>query len=93
MAIQSFSCSDTEHLFTTGTTVKFNSIQRPTERKLVSLNAAVALKDLQSPPGNKLHALTGDRAGQHAIRINDQYRICFTWTQAGPENVEIIDYH
>jgi len=57
------------------------------------LDAAKVLQDLRSPPGNKLHALTDDRDGQHAIRINDQYRICFIWTVAGPEKVEITDYH
>jgi toxin HigB-1 len=62
-------------------------------RKLGFLDAAVALDVLRSPPGNRLHALDGDRAGQHAIRINDQFRICFRWTVAGPEAVEIVDYH
>ncbi len=57
------------------------------------LDTAVTLEDLKSPPGNKLHALTQDRKGQHAIRINDQFRICFRWTNAGPEDVEIVDYH
>ena len=57
------------------------------------LDAAVALKDLAVPPGNRLEALKADRAGQHSIRINDQYRICFVWTDDGPENVEIVDYH
>jgi proteic killer suppression protein len=62
-------------------------------RKLDLLDAAGALSDLRVPPGNRLHALSGDRVGQHAIRINDQYRVCFVWTPAGPEQVEIIDYH
>lgn len=57
------------------------------------LNAAVELKDLRSPPGNMLEALKGDRAGQHSIRINDQFPICFIWTEAGPEFVDIVDYH
>jgi proteic killer suppression protein len=57
------------------------------------IQIAVALADLRTPPGNRLHALTGDRDGQHAIRINDQYRVCFTWTDLGAENVEIVDYH
>ena len=62
-------------------------------RKLGYLNAAVGLDDLRSPRGNKLHALTKDRAGQHAIWVNDQYRVCFVWTPEGPKDVEITDYH
>ena len=57
------------------------------------LDDAVELRDLKSPPGNRLEALSGDRAGQHSIRINDQWRLCFVWTDAGPKNVEIVDYH
>lgn len=93
MAIQSFSCTETKTLFTTGSTTKFTAIQRTAERKLVMLDTAKMLKDLKSPLGNKLHALTEDRVGQHAIRINNQYRICFIWTPAGPTQVEITDYH
>jgi len=93
MTIQNFVCSDTENFFNTGSTAKFTAIQRTAERKLAMLDAAKVLQDLRSPPGNKLHALTDDRDGQHAIRINDQYRICFVWTAAGPEKVEITDYH
>ncbi|MDT0630339.1 type II toxin-antitoxin system RelE/ParE family toxin [Rubrivirga sp. S365] len=62
-------------------------------RRLDYLDAAARLDDLRVPPGNRLHPLTGDRAGQHAIRINDQYRICFVWTPNGPSRVEITDYH
>ena len=62
-------------------------------RKLAHLNAAAVLTDLRAPPGNRLEALKGDRAGQHSIRINDQYRVCFAWTEQGPEGVEIVDYH
>jgi len=62
-------------------------------RKLTMLNYATSLDDLRSPPGNRLEALKGDRNGQHSIRINDQWRICFVWTSAGPERVEITDYH
>ena len=62
-------------------------------RKLGMLDAAPTLRSLMVPPGNKLHALKGDRAGQHAVRINDQFRICFVWTDNGPTNVEIVDYH
>jgi len=68
-------------------------LQRPAQRKLRLLNAADALNDLRVPPGNRLEQLVGDRAGQHSIRINDQYRICFTWTPSGPAGVEITDYH
>lgn len=62
-------------------------------KKLAMLDAAADLDDLRSPPGNRLEALRGDRKGQHSIRINDQWRICFRWTDAGPESVEIVDYH
>jgi proteic killer suppression protein len=62
-------------------------------RKLVILDAADALDDLRVPPGNRLEKLQGDRAGQHSIRINQQWRICFEWTAAGPREVEIVDYH
>ena len=62
-------------------------------RKLDQLDSAVVLEDLRVPPGNRLEALTGNRKGQHSIRINDQYRICFEWTDTGPTNVEITDYH
>ena len=62
-------------------------------RKLAMLNQAARLDDLRVPPGNRLEALTGDRAGQHSIRVNDQFRVCFRWTDAGPEEVEIVDYH
>ena len=62
-------------------------------RKLLMLDAAETLADLRVPPGNRLEALKGDRAGQHSIRVNDQWRICFTWTPAGAADVEITDYH
>lgn len=62
-------------------------------RKLAVLDQAADLNDLRAPPGNRLHPLTHDRIGQHAIRINDQYRICFRWTEHGPADVEIVDYH
>jgi len=68
-------------------------IQRAALRKLRQLGSAASLDDLRVPPGNRLEALHGDRAGQHSIRINDQWRICFVWTDAGPEEVEIVDYH
>jgi proteic killer suppression protein len=62
-------------------------------RKLAMLNQAARLDDLRVPPGNRLEALTGDRVGQHSVRVNDQFRVCFRWTDAGPEDVEIVDYH
>jgi proteic killer suppression protein len=68
-------------------------IERAALRKLVMLDAAESLEDLRVPPGNRLELLRGDRAGQHSIRINQQWRICFVWTDAGPQNVEIVDYH
>lgn len=66
---------------------------RVARRKLRYLNAAGDLADLRSPPGNRLEALVGDRKGQHSIRINDQFRVCFVWTAEGPAEVEIVDYH
>ena len=66
---------------------------RVARRKLDQLDAASRLEDLRVPPGNRLEPLKGDRRGQHSIRINDQHRICFTWTDAGPDDVEIVDYH
>jgi len=68
-------------------------LQRAAQKKLRLLNAASELNSLRVPPGNRLEKLIGDRAGQYSIRINDQYRICFNWTDAGPTNVEITDYH
>ncbi|MFG0410223.1 type II toxin-antitoxin system RelE/ParE family toxin [Pseudomonas sp. FYR_11] len=91
--IQSFSCADTEALFVTGKTRRWSDIKSVAERKLAMLDAAAELRDLRSPPGNRLEALSGNRAGQHSIRVNDQWRLCFTWTDNGPANVEIIDYH
>jgi len=68
-------------------------IQQTARRKLRMLNSARSLMDLRVPPANRLEALKGNRKGQHAIRINDQWRICFVWTNAGPASVEIVDYH
>ncbi|MDR7035154.1 type II toxin-antitoxin system RelE/ParE family toxin [Mesorhizobium sp. BE184] len=70
-----------------------SDLVRAAQRKLFMLEQAVELKDLMSPPGNKLHALSKDRAGQYAIRINDQFRICFRWVDGNAEDVEITDYH
>ena len=72
---------------------RFVNIESVAMRKLAMLNRAGTLDDLRVPPGNRLEALKGGRAGQHSIRINDQYRVCFVWTKEGPKNVEIIDYH
>jgi proteic killer suppression protein len=69
------------------------SLWRVAYRKLDLLDSATTINDLTVPPGNRLEALRGDRAGQHSIRINDQYRICFVWEENGPEDVEITDYH
>jgi proteic killer suppression protein len=69
------------------------TIWRIAQRKLESLDSAEVLADLRIPPGNRLEALRGNRRGQHSIRINDQYRVCFVWTGAGPSEVEIVDYH
>jgi proteic killer suppression protein len=82
--------------FATGKRVKaFTGIERPARLKLDRLDAATTLKDLAALPGNRFEALKGDRKGQYSIRINDQWRICFQWPEgtAGPENVEIVDYH
>lgn len=72
---------------------RFSNIASVSLRKLDYLNAAGALLDLRAPPGNRLEALKGDRHGQHSVRINDQWRLCFVWTDAGPAEVEICDYH
>ena len=68
-------------------------IWRVAQRKLDQLDSAADLRDLRAPPGNRLKGLSGDRSGQHSIRINDRYRICFVWTEAGPAAVEMTDYH
>ena len=91
--IQSFRCADTQRLFETGTCRRFAAIANVATRKLAQLDAAETLEFLRAPPGNRLEALRGDRAGQHSMRVNDQYRICFRWTRNGPEDVAIVDYH
>lgn len=91
--IQSFACRETKALFNRERSRKFDQIERIARRKLLMLDAAGSLDDLRAPPGNRLEALRGDRRGQHSIRINDQFRICFIWIEAGPAEVEIIDYH
>lgn len=91
--IQSFRCNDTQALFETGKCRRFASIAAVATRKLAQLDAAQTLDFLRSPPGNRFEALKGDRAGSYSIRVNDQFRICFRWSESGPIDVEIVDYH
>ena len=91
--IRSFRCSDTEALSKGIRVRRFVNIEAIARRKLRQLDIAAQLSDLRVPPGNRLDPLKGDRAGQHSIRINDQWRVCFRWTKAGAEDVEIVDYH
>ena len=94
IVIRSFGDSETERLWRRERVRALDSrVLRTALRKLAILDAAGTLDDLRAPPGNRLEALKGDRRGQHSIRINDQWRICFTWTETGPEDVEIVDYH
>lgn len=91
--IHSFSCADTEALFHSQIVPRFRNIERVARRKLLQLHAATELASLRIPPGNQLEALKGDRGGQYSIRINDQWRVCFTWHEDGARQVEIVDYH
>jgi proteic killer suppression protein len=92
--IKSFRCKDTEKLFQRKNVIKFPiNFQRNALRKLLVLDAAEHLEDLRVPPGNHLEKLTGKRRGQHSIRMNDQWRICFHWRQGDAYEVEIVDYH
>ena len=91
--IRSFSDSATARLFADEDVSRFRAIERQARRKLLLLHTATSLNDLRSPPGNRLEALKGDRSGQHSIRINSQWRICFVWRDGGAESVEIVDYH
>jgi proteic killer suppression protein len=93
MTIRSFRCADTQAIYDGKHPRRFRNIEAVAQRKLQMLDDAVELRDLRSPPGNRLEMLTGDRAGQYSIRINDQWRVCFVWTDTGPESVEIVDYH
>lgn len=91
--IASFACADTEALFNSKPVKCFKNIERVARRKLLQLHAAPGLESLRVPPGNQLEALKGNRKGQHSIRINDQWRLCFEWRKDGVHQVEIVDYH
>ena len=91
--ITTFKCPDTQALSKGERVKRFANIANIARRKLRQLEIAGRLDDLRVPPGNRLEALKGDRAGQHSIRVNDQFRVCFRWTDAGAEDVEIVDYH
>ena len=91
--IKSFNCKDTEKLFNDLDVKRFRRISRTARIKLEVLNAAVSLNSLRVPPGNRLEQLKGNRKGQHSIRINEQWRICFVWKDESATEVEIVDYH
>jgi proteic killer suppression protein len=91
--IQGWKDPDAEEIFRKGRGKRWAAIATVLCRKLDMLNAAMVLADLRSPPGNRLEALRGNRAGQHSIRVNDQFLVCFVWTDAGPIDVEVTDYH
>jgi proteic killer suppression protein len=91
--IRTFRDKEVEALFLDNVVPRFRNIERVARRKLLYLNAAKRLEDLRVPPGNQLEALKGGRKGRHIIRVNDQWRICFTWHEGEAINVEIVDYH
>ena len=91
--IHSFACANTEALFTSHNVPRFKNIERVARRKLLQLHAATELNSLKVPPGNQLEALKADRKGQHSIRINAQWRVCFVWKEDGAHHVKIVDYH
>ena len=91
--IHSFNDRDTEALFQSVLVPRFKNVERVARRKLLQLHAASELASLRIPPGNQLELLRGDRRGQHSIRINAQWRICFVWREDGAYQVEIVDYH
>lgn len=94
MVIENFRNDDTETVFWRLRVRRFPpDIQRRAQRKLAMLNNAIDLNDLRTPPGNRLESLSGDRNGQYSIRINDQWRICFVWSEGNAYQVEIVDYH
>jgi proteic killer suppression protein len=91
--IKTFGDKDTEALFDGKRVRRFVRFENPARRKLEYLDAAVVLEDLRVPPGNRLEALKGDRSGQYSIRVNDQFRVCFSWRDGHAYDVEIVDYH
>lgn len=91
--VNSFNCKETEALFHSNAVARFKNIERVARRKLLQLHAATELDSLRMPPGNQLEALKGDRRGQHSVRVNDQWRICFVWRDGAADQVEIVDYH
>lgn len=93
MTTRSFLCADTEALYEGRKPKRLRNIEAVAQRKLQMIEDAVELRDPASPLGNRLEVLKDDRKGQHSIRINDQWRVCFVWTATGAKNVEIVDYH
>jgi toxin HigB-1 len=93
MTIKSFRCADTESLFNGKRVRRFVNIEAVAMRKPAILNRAARLDDLRVPPGNRLETLKGDRAGQHSVRVNEKFRVCFRWAKHGPEGFAIADYH
>lgn len=91
--IHTFACGDTESLFNSKLVPRFKNIERVARRKLLQIAAATELNSLRIPPANHLESLKGNRKGQHSIRINSQWRLCFTWQIDGAYDVEIVDYH
>jgi proteic killer suppression protein len=91
--IKSFGSRETERLYRRQPQRRFRAVEQVARRKLRQLDSATELRDLASPPGNRLETLRGDREGQHSIRINDQWRICFVWRAGDAYDVEIVDYH
>jgi len=91
--IRSFRCKDTQRLFNNQSVRPFRAIEQPAREKLLMIDAAVSVSDLKTPPGNCLEHLKGSRKGSYSIRINRQWRICFTWKDGHAHDVEIVDYH
>ncbi len=91
--IHSFACQETQALFNSEQSRRFKHIERVARRKLLQLHAATVLQSVRVPPGNQLELLKGNREGQHSIRVNDQWWLCFIWKEDGAHQVEIVDYH